>query len=149
MSKQTVKVKGVMERDQAVGYLEDLVAGLKAGRVCVQQEDRFVTLCPEGLISVEVEASIKKGKEKFELELSWRKEEQPQVPTDMKISASEPETSALDTSGPEEDALPAVSALASELPPATSAIDEAGKAPSDKGFLETQEEKVKPVKKTK
>lgn len=149
MSKQTVKVKSEMERDQAVAYLEDLIAGMKAGKVSVQHEDQLVTLCPEGRIKVKVEASIKKGKEKFELELSWRKEEEEQDPEDMKVSPSEPEAPALDASSPSPGALPAVSAPAIEIQPAEAVDDEKRASVDVETGAESGAEKAKPAKKAK
>lgn len=75
MSKKEVKLKGVMDRNQVAAYLEDLLAGLKAGEVKVQQGEQFVTLHPQQMIDVEIEASVKKNKEKIEMEFVWRKEE--------------------------------------------------------------------------
>jgi len=88
MSKKEVKLKEAMSRDQVAAYLENLIAGLKAGKICVQQGEQFVALCPEQLINVEIQASVKKGKEKFEMELAWRKEEASEEISDTHISAS-------------------------------------------------------------
>lgn len=123
MSKKEVKLKGVMGRDQVVAYLEDLLAGLKSGKICVQQGEEFVTLCPEQLINVEVQASVKKGKEKFEMELVWRKEEAPVEMSGTRISASEPEA-------PEDAAqeLPAVSGPAVKVQ-ASKTTESAAEAP--------------------
>jgi amphi-Trp domain-containing protein len=110
MSKKEVKLKGVMDCNQVIAYMEDLLAGLKNGKICVQQGEQFVTLCPEQMIEMEVQATVKKGKEKFEMELTWRREEAPSEMTDMRISSTESEV-------PHDEAqeLPAVSGPAIEL----------------------------------
>jgi amphi-Trp domain-containing protein len=78
MSKKEVKLKGVMDRHQVAAYLENLLIGLKAGEIKVEQGGQLVTLHPEQIINVEIEASVKKDKEKLEMELVWRKEEAPE-----------------------------------------------------------------------
>lgn len=114
MSKKGVKLKGVMSINQVVTYLEDLTAGLKEGRICVRQGEQFVTLCPEQMMDVEVKASAKKGKEKFEMELAWYREEMQDELQEMSISSEQP-----DQGGDPQDPLPAVSAPAIEIPEGT------------------------------
>lgn len=144
MSKQAVKLKGVLNREQAAVYLEDLAASLKEGKVCVQQDDQFVTLCPEALINVKVEASSKKDKEKFEMELSWRKVEPPKEMAEVKITSSEPEPSPAAAKG-----VPAVSGPAIEVQSAASAGVEDKASATGEVEPESGEEKTKPGKKTK
>lgn len=127
MSKKEVKLKGVMDRNQVASYLEDLLAGLKAGKICVQQGEEFVTLCPEQLIDVEIQASVKKSKEKFAMELAWRKEEAPVEISGMRISPSEPET----TPEPVQE-LPAVSGPAIEIQASETAEPAAASKASEK-----------------
>lgn len=111
MSKKEVKLKGIMDPEQIVSYLEDLVGSLKQGKICVQQGEQFVTLNPDQAINLEVKASVKKGKEKFVMELSWRKEETAEDDQEMRISPDEPEGGEADE---DSGALPAVSAPAIE-----------------------------------
>ncbi|GAB6060997.1 amphi-Trp domain-containing protein [Desulfonatronum parangueonense] len=115
MSKDEVKFEGVMERSQVVTYLEDLIASLKKGQICVRQDDQFVTLCPSRTMEVEVKASSKKDKEKFELEFKWHREEGQEDNPEMNRSATGEEKS---KSG--KDPLPAVSAPAIEAQAGTS-----------------------------
>ncbi len=75
MSKNEVKFEGVMDRSQVVTYLEDVISSLKKGQICVRQDEQFVTLCPGRMIDVEVKASTKNDKEKFEIELKWHRED--------------------------------------------------------------------------
>ncbi|WP_052812944.1 amphi-Trp domain-containing protein [Desulfonatronum thioautotrophicum] len=110
MSKKEVKLKGVMETSQVVTYLEDLVAGLKEGTICVRQGEEFVTLCPDQMVDVEVKATAKKGKEKFEMELSWYREPADEESQLITISSEEPEPP---VGG--DQSMPAVSAPAIEV----------------------------------
>ncbi|WP_158269609.1 amphi-Trp domain-containing protein [Desulfonatronum sp. SC1] len=109
MSKKEVKLKGVMDVDQVVTYLEDLATSLKEGKICVQQGEQFVTLCPDKMVDVEVKATSKKGKEKFEMELAWYRD----VSQEMSISSDEPEQDAESEGSP-----PAVSGPVIEMPQA-------------------------------
>lgn len=90
--KREVSVKAVMDIAQVTGYLESLLDGIKAGSVCVQRgSDEFVTLKPSKRVEIEVEATQKKGKETFTLELSWRRGEVEEPKPALKISSQEPE----------------------------------------------------------
>jgi XXXCH domain-containing protein len=71
MGKNEVKYKAVMTRDELVGYLEELTKTLKEGNICIQKSDEQIVLHPTEQVKVEIEASEKKGKSKFELELTW------------------------------------------------------------------------------
>lgn len=90
-SKREVSMKGVMSLDQVINYLEALVTSIKNGKLVVQHGNEYVALSPSGELFVEVEAEEKKGKEKFNLELSWRKEIKVTKDTELKISSTEPE----------------------------------------------------------
>ena len=109
MSKKEAKLKGLMSIDQVVTYLEDLATSLKEGKICVRQGEQFVTLSPDQMVDVEVKASAKKGKEKFEMELAWYRE----VSQEMSISSEEPEQEAESEGSP-----PAVSGPVIEMPEA-------------------------------
>ncbi|GMT49244.1 MAG: hypothetical protein IEMM0008_0783 [bacterium] len=89
--KREVSTKLIMDVSEVITYLQDLASGLKAGQVCVQQGNEFVTLKPVDLIKVEIEAVQKKDKEKFTLEISWKNEakEVGEINT-LKISSKEP-----------------------------------------------------------
>ena len=124
MSKDEVKFEGVMDKSQLVTYLEDLIASLKKGQICVRQDDQFVTLCPTRTMEVEVKASSKKDKEKFEIEFKWHREEGQGDSPEMKSSSSDEEKSKFG-----KEPLPAVSAPAIEAhagTPDTQSGDETG-----------------------
>lgn len=109
MSKKEVKLKGVMSIDEVATNLEDMAKSLKDGKICVRQDEQFVTLCTDQMVDVEVKAAAKKGGEKLEMELSWRRE----VPQEMDISSDDPEQEIQAKSAP-----PAVSGPAIEIPEA-------------------------------
>lgn len=71
MAKEKLTVKTTLPFTEAVAYMEDLVASLKAGTIVVQNEGEHVTLKPGSDVSIEVEAKIKKDKQKFGFEISW------------------------------------------------------------------------------
>lgn len=74
MSRQEVHMKGTIALKDAIATLEDLVRSLRAGTVCIQNSAEHVALHPGSSISLEVEATAKKGKESLALKLSWEKE---------------------------------------------------------------------------
>ncbi len=89
--KQEVSFKGNLEQKTVVSYLEDMIKSFKAGKVCIQNGEKFVTLQPQGDIELSVQASEKKGKEKLSFELSWRKSpEDERKSIELKISSKEP-----------------------------------------------------------
>ncbi len=72
--KKRLLVKDKLERYQVVKCLENIVAGIKSGTLCIEQGKEFVTLKPQNTVDVEIEAIVKKEKEKFVLELVWSTE---------------------------------------------------------------------------
>jgi amphi-Trp domain-containing protein len=73
MGKDKVKVEGVMDVKEVIAYLEDVVAGFKAGSVCMTVGEECLTLKPRGVMDAVLKVSQKKGKEKFSLEVAWRR----------------------------------------------------------------------------
>lgn len=73
MGKDKVKVEGVMDVKEVIDYLEDVVAGFKAGSVCMTVGEDCLTLRPRGVMDVALKVSQKKDKEKFALEVEWRR----------------------------------------------------------------------------
>lgn len=91
MEKKTVAIKEKMELSKVITCLEDLLAGLKTGTMCIQHGDDLVTLRPEKCVELEIEAVIKKGKEKFSLELNWSNEKEKETEEkEFRIMSSEP-----------------------------------------------------------
>ncbi len=95
MSKKTLVFKGRLQQEQAIEYLEELVASIKAGKVCVENGDRHVVLNPTDQVYVEISASEKRDKEKISFEISWMKDVPAEEEAKLKISSEEPQ--------PEED----------------------------------------------
>jgi amphi-Trp domain-containing protein len=109
LMKNEVKIKQTMELATVADILKDLVKSFDEGTVCFEKGKEFVTLKPGKMIEVEIEAGLKKDRQKLSVELSWRqfepeKEDSPVI----KISSQEPEMeapaaeeSASDTEGSE------------------------------------------------
>ena len=57
----------------AISSVEEIVADMKAGLVTLAAGDESLTLKPSVLVNVDMKASQKKDKEKFALEISWKK----------------------------------------------------------------------------
>lgn len=91
MKKNEVAVKCKLEADAVGSMLSDLARNFKEGKVVIQKGASFVTMRPEGQIEVEIEAVEKKGKQKIEIQLSWKEEILLDTPeAEIKISAEEP-----------------------------------------------------------
>lgn len=90
--KHEVSFSGAMSRDKVVAYLEGLIEGLKAGKVCVEKASEFLTVHPEENIYLGVKAKTKGTKETLSFELKWEKPiEREEEALDLKISSIEPE----------------------------------------------------------
>ena len=87
MEKQKIGVKMNLPYTEAVAYLEDLLKSLKAGTVVVESGGDHVTMKPGDNVVIEVEAKVKKGKQKFGLEIGWTDG----TAGDLTISDTEPE----------------------------------------------------------
>ncbi len=72
MSSKKLKVEGTMDLDQAIVYLENVLASLREGRIKVETADDAVTLIPEKVVKFEMSVSQKKDKEKFTVEIAWK-----------------------------------------------------------------------------
>lgn len=71
--KNKIKIEGVMQLSEVIANLEKLIEDMKAGVVTLGAGEECLSLQPSVLINVEMKASQKKEKEKFALELSWKK----------------------------------------------------------------------------
>ncbi|GFK94101.1 hypothetical protein NNJEOMEG_01940 [Fundidesulfovibrio magnetotacticus] len=74
--KDKVKLEGVLETREVVAYLEDVLAGFRAGSVCMTVGEECLTLRPRGMMELSLKASRKKETEKFSLEIAWRRVEE-------------------------------------------------------------------------
>lgn len=70
--KKKISVHSTVDLPTAIAAIEDLVASLKAGTVCVIRGEEYVTLKPESRVEMDVAAASKKAKGSLKLELSWR-----------------------------------------------------------------------------
>jgi len=79
MSNADLKIKSTLNRLEVVNHLEQLVASLKAGSVCIRKGEKSIILTPCDPVTFELEAEGKLEKdslrEKLSIELKWKKEE--------------------------------------------------------------------------
>ncbi|MGE4296804.1 MAG: amphi-Trp domain-containing protein [Desulfovibrionaceae bacterium] len=90
MSKNKVKVEGMLDLGRVIEYLESVVASLKAGVLRFESDDQAITLTPPSVVDVEMQASQKKDKEKFSFEITWRHEYAAMRGAAVTISSDEP-----------------------------------------------------------
>lgn len=73
MCKVKIKCDGVMQLSEVIANLESMARDMKSGAVMLAAGEESLTLQPPVLVNMAMKASQKKDKEKFVLELSWRK----------------------------------------------------------------------------
>jgi amphi-Trp domain-containing protein len=56
MGNSNLKIKSTLNRLEVVNHLEQLVASLKAGTVCIRKGEKAVTLTPCDPVTFELEA---------------------------------------------------------------------------------------------
>ncbi|QLA15019.1 amphi-Trp domain-containing protein [Desulfolutivibrio sulfoxidireducens] len=91
MGKHGISLKGTVDFAGASALLADLVKSFGEKTVCLQKGDEFCTLKPGEAISFEIEAELKKNRQKLVIELSWLEEAPAQAAQDIKITSVEPE----------------------------------------------------------
>jgi amphi-Trp domain-containing protein len=91
MNKQKVKAKGTVGMDEVIGYLEDILNGMKSGRLSMDRGGEQIVLTPRSDAEVEIEAERKEGKQELSFEFKWKDRIESGRKLDLKIS-SEPVT---------------------------------------------------------
>lgn len=93
--KSEVKIKQTMKLGTVIDILKDLAKSFDEGTVCFEKGKEFVTLRPGKVIDVEIEAELKKDKQKLSVELCWRQlETEKEDAHGIRISSREPEMEA-------------------------------------------------------
>ncbi len=93
MSKNVLSFKGIVGNEDTISCLEKFLDALKQGQVCLQSGEQEVFLTPSGNVKMEVKAESKPPKQKLEIELSWREDEQAEAePCSLSISSRKPAT---------------------------------------------------------
>lgn len=90
--KSEMKIKRTCDADSIADMLQQLADAFREKTVCFEKGGEFVTLKPGGNIELELEAGVKKDKQKVCLEMAWR-ETAPEAEQEaaFKISSQEPE----------------------------------------------------------
>lgn len=89
--KNELTIKKNATASEVVNILTDLAKTFKEGKVCIESGKKNIVLKPSGDIYVEIEAEVKKDKEKLSIEMSWRQvEQQKEAESSLKISSTEP-----------------------------------------------------------
>ncbi len=139
MSKNGIAIKGTMDFDSVSAFLADLVKSFKERTVCVQRGEEFVTLTPGDVVELELEAVVKKGKQKLSLELAWKDEVLAEVEAPFKVSSKEPEVPV--EAPAEESTVPDQMAEALAKTTAKEAVE---KSPAPSAAAKTPEKKTEP-----
>jgi amphi-Trp domain-containing protein len=79
MATKELKIKTTAGLLETVKQLENLIASLKEGTICIRKNDKVIVLSPQEPVALELAAEVKVEKstlkEKLTIELKWRKEE--------------------------------------------------------------------------
>lgn len=117
-TRKDLKVEGAVELPHVIAYLEQLVQALKAGTVCIRQEDEEIVLGPRGVVGFALSARDRGRRQSLALELTWRKFNAPDPALDLRIDAATTSTTEPEPE-PEPDADTAADAEAHEVTEAT------------------------------
>jgi amphi-Trp domain-containing protein len=90
MSKSSISLKGTLDPAGFACLLQDLAKSVKEGCVCLQRGSEHVTLKPAGGMEFELEATVKKGKQKLELSVKWEESCEAAPFEEIRISSVEP-----------------------------------------------------------
>ncbi|MFP3999488.1 MAG: amphi-Trp domain-containing protein [Desulfobacterales bacterium] len=90
MKKDKITQHQRAERQEVVGYLEDLLNSLRSGKIVVEQNGHFISLNLPETLEIEIEARQKKEKGSFSIEISWKEPEAYDEPAKIRISTEEP-----------------------------------------------------------
>jgi amphi-Trp domain-containing protein len=74
--KQSASFEGQVELTEALDYIKSLAVALRKGTAYVQNGTDVVSLEPEPIVGMEVEARAKKDKQSLTISLQWRKTEE-------------------------------------------------------------------------
>lgn len=118
MSKNGIAIKGTMDFDSVSAFLGDLVKSFNERQIFVQRGDEFVKLVPADVVELELEATLKKGKQKLSIELEWRDEVITEAEAPFKVSSKEPEIKVEAPENPCEPVVEAAQSAASDIAPA-------------------------------
>ncbi|MGD8862651.1 MAG: amphi-Trp domain-containing protein [Myxococcales bacterium] len=87
MSSREIKAELTLELPELLTYLDDLLGGMRQGKVYVEHRGETVALAPHGAVDVEIRAKHKKDKEKLTLELAWRRAPEPPPGPELRITS--------------------------------------------------------------
>jgi amphi-Trp domain-containing protein len=73
MEKNKVSLKQVVPLNEAVALLQRIIRDLESGTVTLEEGGNKLSMMAPAQVAVEIEAKQKEGKEKFSLELSWKR----------------------------------------------------------------------------
>lgn len=74
MCKEKIAIKGMLDYAATATLLDELAKSYKEKTVCIEMGEDVICLKPGDYIDVKVEASVKKGKQKLSISLSWKEE---------------------------------------------------------------------------
>ncbi|SLM32655.1 hypothetical protein MTBBW1_790053 [Desulfamplus magnetovallimortis] len=104
MKKQEINIKHELSVEETVDLFNEISKSISEGTISIEYGEKQISLKPGCRFDVEIEATRKKGKQKLNIELSW-KEEDPTCACKpvLKISSQEPIQEPIEEEPAEED----------------------------------------------
>lgn len=87
--RRKLKVKGMAEMHEIIGYIENILESIKKGKVVFESGSDHIEFTPREVAEVEFEAVQKSDKRGFSFELTWRDKPKAGEKFDLKISSVE------------------------------------------------------------
>ena len=92
--KNKLVVKGAVEFQEVLAYLENIVNTLKDGKVNIQKGQESIILTPPPIVDFKIEASQKKDKSKLSIKIGWEKDAKYGIQDAVNISSETPDETA-------------------------------------------------------
>jgi len=99
MGSTKVAIKMDMQLSEVIRYLEDIIAGLRDGKVVVQKGEQVAALTPSEPVAIEIAAKLKESKQKLAIEMTWMPAAEAAEAKELHITSQEPEPRELDPHG--------------------------------------------------
>lgn len=91
MKKQELSIKHELSAEETVNLFNEIAKSISEGTISIEYGEKQITLKPGCCFDVSIEAAQKKGKQKLNIELSWKEGEQVcSCKPVLKISSQEP-----------------------------------------------------------
>lgn len=89
MNKNKLKIKEVVNLDQAIDYMESIVESIRSGKIEIEHGQESISLTTDNTVGLELEISQKDGKRELSMELTWKADLKTPRKLDLRIFGME------------------------------------------------------------